>query len=296
MTNPNEQPIDNGTQEGVEQTPKTVDDVIREQYEQIEKGVQEPEERQPENLTITLQNGQQLSLEGYDPEVQKELSEGYLRQSDYTKKTQELADIRRELARVDQDVNAYKTKAEQYDQLDQLVMSNPQLFQAIQAAASGQPIVAEDAFGEGIDGNAMANTIQQAVSSAVSPIRAELEAIKGQMSVRDSLQQLSSVEPRAAQMEGEIRSLMRENPALSPEEAFKIASFDHAKTEMSTAETIRRNNAANASSISGPSPNRGAQKPVNFLENVPRENALQVALEVGKRAALDPNFAASIMR
>lgn len=109
---------------------------------------------------------------GLDQDDLEYLRRGWQRQADYTKKTQRLADERREL-------EAARQKAAQYDSIQELLGRTPEALEALARAAAGRPANGSTSFSNGAQsGNGTEN---------LPPNWAEMDQAQQFRTLRDSI-------------------------------------------------------------------------------------------------------------
>lgn len=191
------QAVDN---EAIEEAPKQVEEAPATETPAAEEKVEEPVVEQTQQTEEPTNDKIKIGDEEFTLEQIKEFRQGYLRQSDYTKKTQELADMRKELEankepqaevkqdevndepvnnemlelkreiqsmKLDKQIDALKEKYKNFDEIKVLEKANELGITDLEAAYK---IVRPD-----IDINAIK---QSAKEAAMKELRAELEANK----------------------------------------------------------------------------------------------------------------------
>jgi hypothetical protein len=283
---------------------KTIDEVLRSEYESVMGGGSTngepehsaPDENSTEKFMVQLPSGKMVDLSGYPEDVRDELKNGYLRTSDYTRKTQSLADQRREIEEMRSILGEAEKKASLYDHFNSLIGQNPDLYQAIQNAANGMAAgVPEGAFGEGVDESALVSAVSRIVDARMNPIQETLSQLNRTLMAKEEISSLGSRDPLATQLEPDIRQLLSDNPGLSVENAYKIAAHDHLKNKVSSAEVIRRNNASRAGAVAKPGGTEGTPKSFD-LSQFPKEKRLEAALSYGRMMVMNPQMRASFNR
>lgn len=118
-------------------------------------------------------------------ELAKEWKNSYLRQSDYTKKTQEIAQTRKQIEeerkRFSEEQKVFLDGKKRYDEWDRLLKTRPDIYQQLERAASSppNPSVAYDRAKEYADGT-------------VGELKKELEAIKSQLEEERTKKEIDS--------------------------------------------------------------------------------------------------------
>ena len=128
-------------------------------------------------------------------ELAKEWKNSYLRQSDYTKKTQEIAQTRKQIEeerkKFSDEQKAFLEGKKRYDDWDKLLKTRPDIYQQLERAATSPP-----------DPSVAYERAREYADGSVGELKKELEAIKSQL----------DAERTKKEMDSEIASLKEKYP------------------------------------------------------------------------------------
>lgn len=198
------------------------------------------EQTQPEDVpSFSLSEQMALKLnDKLNAEHLKEIEKGYLRQSDYTKKTQELAQIRQEAEQMSANLNAVMSGQSNGREFvpDQVILSwfQPQELLNIGLAGAGVPVQLWNEFlgymqeqGAGRTENFRADPYAQQFSQ----LQQELKQLKSFQQNYTQKQQKDAYEKEMTRIDGEASAVLAKFPDVTKQELlFALAGDGTGKT------------------------------------------------------------------